>query len=100
MAFLVFCETEKNKKMLDKYVKIIDEIKEEILFIIEYDLFVMGKDFMRFRFETNDNLPYNRKFNVKVYVISISSVLERRNWFYSHTELQECFHESDISYED
>ena len=47
----------KNKNILDKYVKVIDEIKEEILFITEDDLFVMGKDFMRFKFETNDNLP-------------------------------------------
>ena len=34
-SYLVFGETEKNKEMLDKYVKIIDEIKEEILFIAD-----------------------------------------------------------------
>ena len=60
---LIFCETEKNKKMLDKYVKIIDEIKDQVLFIIddenEVEIFIMGKDFMRFRFKPNDNLHYN-----------------------------------------
>ena len=80
--------------MLDKYVKVIDEIKEEILFIIEDDLFVMGKDFTRFRFKTNDNLPYNKKINVPVCVISISSVFEEKNWYYPQIELHECFYES------
>ena len=32
-SYLIFCETEKNKEMFHKYVKIIDEIKGEILFI-------------------------------------------------------------------
>ena len=35
----------------------------------------MGKNFMRFRFKTYDNLPYYQKINVKVYVISISTVI-------------------------
>ena len=59
------CEGDKNKKMLDKYVKIIDEIKEEILFIIEDNFFLMGKDFTRFIFKTDDKLPYNQKINVQ-----------------------------------
>ena len=60
-SYLIFCETEENKKMLDIYVKIIDEIKDQILFIVEDDLFVMGKDSIRYRFKTDDDLPYNQK---------------------------------------
>ena len=37
----------------------------------EEDLFVMGKDFMRFRFETNDNLVHNKKVNSPVNKFSI-----------------------------
>ena len=61
-SYLVFCETEKNKKMLNKYVKIIDEIKDQVLSLIgdENKNFIMGKDCMRFRIKTNDNLPYNK----------------------------------------
>ena len=85
-SYLIFCETEKNEKMLDKYTKIIDEIKEQIFFIIEDENegknFIMGKNFMRFRFKTNDNLVYNQKINVPVCVISISSLFEERNWYY------------------
>ena len=50
-SYLVFCETEENKEMLDKYVKIIDHINDQILFITEDISFIMGKDFMRFRFK-------------------------------------------------
>ena len=92
--YLILCETEKNKKMLDKYIKIIDQIKEVILFIAEGKNFIMGKDFMRFSFETDYNLPYNQKINVPVCVISISSVFEERNWYYPQIELQDCFYEN------
>ena len=87
--------------MLDKYVKIIGQIKEKILFIVD-DLdededteFIMGKDFMKFRFKTDDNLPYYQKINVKVCVISISSVIKKGTWCYPQIELQDCFYESD-----
>ena len=59
--YFVFCESDKNKEMLDSYTKIIDGIKDQILFITEDDLFVMGRHFTRFKFKTNDNLPYNKK---------------------------------------
>ena len=65
--------------MLDKYVKIIDEIKEEILFVEDRGKeFIMAKDFMRFKFKTDDNLLYNQKINVPVCVISISGLLKKK----------------------
>ena len=94
-SYLMFCETEKNKKTLDKFVKIIDDIKDQTLFIIDDDISVMGKDFMRFRFKTDDKLLYNQKINVPVCVILISSMFEERNWYYPQIELQNCFYESD-----
>ena len=75
-------------------MRIIDEIKEEILFIIEDDLFVTGKDFTGCKFKTDDNLVYNQKINVQVCVISISSVFKERNWYYPQVELQDFFYES------
>ena len=77
-SYLSFCESDKNKKMLGDYVKVINGIKEEVLYFIdefEDDLFILGKDFMRFKFKPDDNLVYNKKFNVPVCVISISSVV-------------------------
>ena len=78
--------------MLKNYTKVIDELKDQILFIVEDNLFVMGKDFTRFK--TDDKFPYNKKINVAVCVITLSSVFEERNWYYPQTNLQECFYEN------
>ena len=97
LSYLIFCESDKNKKMLD-YVKVIDGIKEEALsFINEFEdeLFIMGKDFMRFKFKTDDNLVYNKKINVPVCVISISGVVKKGDWYYPQIKLQDCFYEND-----
>ena len=54
---LIFCESDKNKIMLDYYVSIIDQLKEELLsWTDEGNYFVMGKDFMRFKFRTDNEL--------------------------------------------
>ena len=68
--YLIICENNKNEKVLKNYTKIIDELKDQILFKTEDDFSVMGKDFTRFRFKTDDKLLYNRKFNVSVCNIS------------------------------
>ena len=66
-SYLIFCETDKNKNVINNYVKIIDQLKEELLSWIdelEDDSFNLGNDFMRFRFRTDDNLVYNKKINI------------------------------------
>ena len=79
--------------MLKNYIKINNKIKDQLLFIAEDDLFIMDKDFVRFKFKTNDDLPYNQKINAKVCVISINSVFEE-GWYYPQIELQDCFYEN------
>ena len=84
--------------MQNNYTKTIGKIKEEILSLTvdknESD-FVLGRDFMRFKFKTDDKLVYNKKVNVPICVISISSVFDERGWYYPQTELKECSYESD-----
>ena len=85
--------------MINNYVKIVDQIKDEIISWIddevEDDNFNLGNDFMRFKFRTDDNLVYNQKINVKVCVISLSSVVKRGNIYYPNFRLQKCFYESE-----
>ena len=98
-SYLIFRESDKNEKMPDNYVKVIDGIKEEVLsFIDEFEgnLCIMSNDFMRFKFKTNDKLPYNKKINVPVCVISISGVVKKDNWYYPQIKLQHCFYEHDV----
>ena len=92
-SYLIFCESDK----LNNYVSIIDQLKEEILSWTdeEDDLFIMGKDFMRFRFRTDDNLVSNENINIPVCVISLSCVDKRGNIYYPLFKLQDCFYENN-----
>ena len=49
-SYLIFCESDKNKKMLDNYVSIIDQLKEKIWsFVVDIywdEIFIMCSDFM------------------------------------------------------
>ena len=96
-SYLIFCENDKNKKMLDNYVSIIDQIKEAVL-SFEYgdDLFIMDSDFTRFRFKTDGDLIYNKKINIPVCVISLSSIIKKGNIYCPQFKLQKCFYESDF----
>ena len=84
--------------MLDYYVSIIDQLKEESLsWTDEGDYFVMGKDFMRFKFRTDNELVYNKKINIPNCVISLSSAIKKGDIYYPQFKLQKCFYESDES---
>ena len=79
-SYLIFCDNDKNKKMLNNYVKVIYEVKKEVLSFVdelEDDHFVMGKDFMRFKFRTDDKLVYNQEINIPVCVILFSRVIKK-----------------------
>ena len=84
--------------MINNYVKIINQLQEELLSWVneeeEDDEFNLGNDFMRFKFRTDNSLVYNQKINVKVCVISLSSVIKKANIYYLQFRLQKCFYES------
>ena len=76
-SYLVFCESDKNKKMLDNYDSIADHLKTETMLFDEFeDNLVLGSCFMGFRFKTDDNLVYNTKINIPVCVVSISIIIK------------------------
>ena len=93
-SYLIFCESEKNKEMLNNYIVIVDKIKE-ISSVEEDEVFIMGSDFMRFRFKTNDELVDNQKINIPVCVISLSCVVKRGDVYYPQFKLQDCLYESN-----
>ena len=94
-SYLIFCESEKNKEMLDNYTGIVDKIKEEILSLGDDEIFIMGSDFVRFRCKADDYLVYNKKINIPVCVISLSCVVKKGDVHYPQFELQDCLYESN-----
>ena len=98
-SYLSFCENNKNKDMINNYVKIVDQIRDEVISWIdeleEKDSFRLGINFMIFRFRTADNLVYNEKNNIPVRVISLSSAIKSKSVYYPEFRLQKCFYESE-----
>ena len=98
-GYLVFCVNDKSKAIINNYVKIIEQLEDEIFSLIdefEDKKFIFGGNFMRFRFKTDDNLVYNEKINIPVCVISLSSVIKKRIHFYCMMiKLQRCLYESE-----
>ena len=103
------------------YFKIIKQQRDEVFSVIdefEDDDFIFANDFTRFRFikndnvidsdddeeddgsltnfkfKTDDNLLYNKKINIPVYVISLNSVIKKENIHYPIFRLQKCFDEN------
>ena len=70
-SYLVFCENDKNKNMINNYVKTINQIEDKIIYWIDEfeDDSINLNDFMRFRFRADDNLVYNEKTNIPVCAI-------------------------------
>ena len=55
--YLIFDSTDKNKQALGKYTKVWDEIKNLIKIINGGEVSKYDKDFMKIRFESDDDLP-------------------------------------------
>ena len=92
--YLVFDSTDENKKVLKKYTELWDEIKNYIETIYcgkagEYD-----KDFMKIKFDTDDDLPLDKQLKFPTMTIVVRSVFEDEGKFYPQIDLDECLYES------
>ena len=83
-----FHSTDENKEVLKKYT-----IKNEIETINGSKEGEYGKDFMKIKFDTDDNLPLNKTLKLHNMTISIRSVFEEDGKFYPQIYLDECLYE-------
>ena len=74
--YLVFDSTDENKEALKKYTEFCDEIEDEIETINggkaksgDY-----GKDFMKIKFNSDDDLPLNKRLKFPAMTIVVRSV--------------------------
>ena len=78
-SYLIFCKNAKNKDMINNYLKIIDQVKDEMTSWTNEEIFDFNYDFLKFKFRSHDNLVYNEIINIPVCVISLSTVIKRKN---------------------
>ena len=91
--FLIFTSTDKNKKALENYTELWDEIKEQIELTTGDKVTKFGKNFMKIKFKSIDDLPLNKKLNIPVCVIIVRDVFEEDGKYYPQVLLHEHFYE-------
>ena len=90
---MTFASTDKNKKVIEKYAKLWNEIKHHIQTINagksgEYD-----KDYMKIKFNSDDDLTLNRILKLHMLTIIVRSVFEEDGKYYPQFFFDECFYE-------
>ena len=88
--YLTFASTDKNKRVLDKYTKLLNEIKFHIQTINagksgEYD-----KDYIKMKFNSDDDLPLNKMLKLHMFTIIVRSVFEEDGKYQPQIFLDEC----------
>ena len=69
--YFVFALTDKNREALENYKELWSEVKDEIETIKGIGPIKYEKDFMKIRFESDDNLPLGRILNIPVCIVFI-----------------------------
>ena len=88
--YLIFASTDKNGKALENYTELWNEIKEQIALIRGSKRIKYEKDFMKIKFESNDDLPLGKILNIPVCTIIVRSVFKEDGKYYPQVLLHEC----------
>ena len=88
--YLVFTCKDGNKELLTKFTKLWDEIKYLIETINGGKKGEYEKDFMKIRFELDDNLPLNKILKLHMLTVIVRSVFEEDGKYYPQVFLHKC----------
>ena len=80
--YLSFASADNNKEVLKKYIKLWDEVKYHIQTINDDEFGEYGKDYMKIKFYSDDNLPLNKILKFSVLTIIIRRVFENDGKYY------------------
>ena len=90
IKYLIFASTDKNKEALKNYTKFWEETKRQIEVINDDEPIECKKDFMEIRFESDDDLPLGKTFNIVDMIIVAASILEKNGKYYPQIFFHEC----------
>ena len=91
--YLSFASTEKNKEVLEKYAKLWDEIKYHIQTTNAGKSGEYVKNYMKIKFNSDDDLSLNKKLKLCILTITAGSVFEEDGKYYPEMFLDECLYE-------
>ena len=88
--YLTFASTDKNKKVLETHTRLWDEIKYHIQTINASKSGKYGKDYMKIKFSSDDDLLLNKILKLHMLTIIVRSVLAENGKYYPQMFLDEC----------
>ena len=91
--YLVFDSAGENKEVLEKYTELWDGIKNETKTINGGKEGEYGKDVMKIKFDTDDDLPLNKLLKLHTLTIVVRSAFEEDGIFYLQISLDGCLYE-------
>ena len=86
-------DIDENKEVSKKYEEVWDGIKKDIETINGGKRVEYGKDFIKVRFESNDDLPMNKPIKLRLLTIIIRCVFSEGGKFYPQLFLDDALYE-------
>ena len=93
--YLVFDSRDKNKELLKKYNDVWNGIKKKIKEVSDSEC-DYEKDYMKIKFDSEDNLPLNKPLKFHLMTITIRSVFEEDGKLYTQLFLDDTLYELNI----
>ena len=82
MKYLNIAFTDSNNEVLEKYAEVWSGIKDQIKKINNSVVGEYGKDYMKIKFDSDDNLPLSTVLKFRILTIIIRNVLENYGKYY------------------
>ena len=85
--------TDRNSEVLRKYSEVWNGIKDCIEKIDDDKSGEYDKDFMKIKFNLDDNIPLNKQLNFPTITVIIRNIFEKDGKYYPQIFLDECLYE-------
>ena len=91
---MIFDFIDKSKEVLEKYTELWKEIKNQIETINVPEPIKYKRDFMKIRFESDDDWSLGKVLGIPVMAVVTGSVFQESNECYPQVILHECVYQS------
>ena len=91
--YLNISVTERNKEVLENYSQVWNGIKDCIEKINNSELEEYEKDYMKIKFNSDDDIPLNKQLNFSTITVIIRNIFEIDGKYYPQIFLDECLYE-------
>ena len=91
--YLNIASTDRNSELLRKYSEVWNGIKDCIEKINDSELGEYDKDYMKIKFNSDDDIPLNKVLNFHTITVIIRNIFEKDVKYYPQSLLDECLYE-------